>query len=63
MEKRARDVGQGPKRRVRRGVREIVLAVMLTVAAVIFIAAAWLSGGGGERQAAPIESARKPSGN
>ena len=45
-------------RRARRWVREIVLAAILTIAAVAFIAAALLRGNGA--QAPPFETARKP---
>ena len=47
-------------RRARRWVREIVLAAVLTVAAVAFIAAALLRGNGAQQGAPPFETARKP---
>jgi hypothetical protein len=47
-------------RRARRWVREIVLAAMLTIAAVAFIAAAVLRGNGAQQGAPPFETARKP---
>ena len=47
-------------RRARRWVREIVLAAVLTVAAVAFITAALLRGNGAQQGAPPFETARKP---
>jgi hypothetical protein len=45
---------------VRRWAREIVLALVLTVAAAAFITAALLRGNGGPQGAPPVETARKP---
>jgi hypothetical protein len=47
---------------MRRWAREIVLAVILTIAAAAFITAAWLRGSGAPH-ATPIETARKPATN
>ena len=47
-------------RRARRWAREIVLAVMLTIAAAAFITAALLRGNGALPGAPPFETARKP---
>jgi len=49
-------------RRVKARVREVVLAAMLTLAAIGFIAAAMLRGDG-PSQPSGVETARKPSGN
>lgn len=62
MEKRPIEGGRAPQRRVTRGAREIVLAVLLTVAAATFITAAWLRGTTWP-QTAPYETARKPPGS
>lgn len=49
-------------RRMRRWQREVALAVMLTVAAVAFIAAAFLRGDGASPES-PFATARKPPPN
>jgi len=49
------------QRRARRWVREVVLAVMLTIAAAAFITAALLRGNGAPQGAPPFETARKPA--
>jgi hypothetical protein len=50
-------------RRMRRWQREVALAVMLTVAAIAFIAAAFLRGDGPSSETAPYATARKPTQN
>jgi hypothetical protein len=50
-------------RRMRRWQREVALAVMLTVAAVAFIAAAFLRGDGVSPDSSPYATARKPPPN
>lgn len=62
MEKRPIESGHGNQSRVRRGAREIALAVLLTIAAATFITAAWLRGSIWP-PAAPYETARKPPGS
>jgi hypothetical protein len=62
MEKRPTERGYSHQHRVRRGAREIALAVLLTIAAVTFITAAWLRGTTWP-QTAPYETARKPGGS
>ena len=57
MEKRSIDRRYPHQNRVRRGAREIVLAVLLTIAAVTFITAAWLHGTTWP-QTAPYETAQ-----
>jgi len=49
-----------PQRRARRWARELVLAVMLTIAAAAFITAALLRSNGAPPGAPPFETARKP---
>jgi hypothetical protein len=48
------------QRRARRWARELVLAVMLTIAAAAFITAALLRSNGAPPGAPPFETARKP---
>jgi hypothetical protein len=48
---------------MRRWQREVALAVMLTVAAIAFIAAALLRGDGSSPETAPYATARKPAQN
>ena len=56
------DIGeQALQRRARRWVREIVLAVLLTVAAAAFITAALLRGNGAPGMTPSFETARKPA--
>jgi hypothetical protein len=63
MENRS-DIGEHPhQRRVRRWMREIVIAALLTIAAVGFIAAALLRGNGGPSATHTYETARKPPTN
>jgi hypothetical protein len=50
-------------RRMRRWQREVALAVMLTVAAIAFIAAALLRGEGTSPDNVPYATARKPAQN
>jgi len=50
-------------RRMRRWQREVALAVMLTVAAIAFIAAAFLRGDGASPDSSPYATARKPPQN
>jgi hypothetical protein len=60
MENRS-DIGEhAHQRRARRWMREIVIAALLTVAAIGFIAAALLRGNGGPSPAPSYETARKP---
>jgi hypothetical protein len=49
-------------RRMRRWHKEVALAVMLTIAAIAFIATAFLRGDGGSHEA-PYATARKPAPN
>jgi hypothetical protein len=49
-------------RRMRRWHKEVALAVMLTIAAIAFIATAFLRGDGGSPEA-PYATARKPAPN
>lgn len=53
---------QAAPRRFTARMREIVLAALLTVAAVGFIAAALLRGDGTSPRPAAVETARKPPG-
>jgi hypothetical protein len=63
MENRS-DIGEHPhQRRARRWMREIVIAALLTIAAVGFIAAALLRGNGGSSATQTYETARKPPTN
>jgi hypothetical protein len=48
---------------MRRWAKEIVLAVLLTVAAAVFITAAWLRGNGVQQSTPQFETARKPPAN
>jgi hypothetical protein len=50
-------------RRMRRWQREVALAVMLTVAAIAFIAAAFLRSDGSSPENTPYTTARKPAPN
>jgi hypothetical protein len=59
MEKRSIAGGYSRRRRMRRWAREVALAVLLTIAAIAFITAAWLSGGV-STSTSTIETARKP---
>jgi hypothetical protein len=60
MENRS-DIGEhAHQRRARRWLREIVIAALLTIAAVGFIAAALLRGNGGPAETQSYETARKP---
>jgi hypothetical protein len=61
MEKHSTAGEHGRQRRVRRWVREILLAVVLTVAAAVFIAVALLRGGANPQDAPSFETARKPA--
>lgn len=62
MEKRSSESGRTHHSRLRRGSRDIVLAVLLTIAAATFITAAWLRGTVWS-PTVPYETARQPSGN
>ena len=48
---------------MRRWQREVALAVMLTVAAIAFIAVAFLRGDGASPETSPYTTARKPPPN
>jgi hypothetical protein len=50
-------------RHMRRWQREVALAVMLTVAAIAFIAAAMLGGSDPSQDSSPYDTARKPPPN
>jgi hypothetical protein len=63
MERRPIAGEHAHQRRLRRWAREIALAALLTIAAIAFIAAAWLRGGGAPHATPPIETARKPGTN
>jgi hypothetical protein len=52
-----------PRRRARRWAREIALAVLLTIAAAVFITAAWWRGNGLPQATQSFETARKPVAN
>jgi hypothetical protein len=60
MEKRSIAGAYSRRRRMRRWAREVVLAVVLTIAAAAFMTAAWLRG---SVPGSPIETARKPPSN
>jgi hypothetical protein len=61
MEKPSHITEHAPPSRARRWMREIVIAVLLTVAAIGFITAALLRGNGAPGSAPPFETARKPA--
>jgi hypothetical protein len=61
MEKPSDIAEHAPHRRARRWMREIVIAALLTVAAIGFITAALLRGSGGSAPTPPFETARKPA--
>jgi hypothetical protein len=50
-------------RRMRRWHKEVALAVMLTIAAIAFIATAFLRSDGASPETAPYATARKPAPN
>jgi hypothetical protein len=54
---------RNPPRRARRWAREILLALLLTIAAAAFITVAWLRGDGAPHHAPAFETARKPAVN
>ena len=62
MEKRSGMGEPASSSRAWRWAREIAIAVLLTVAAAGFIAAALVRGSGGSQTPASFETARKPSG-
>lgn len=61
MEKPSHTAEHAPHNRQRRWLREFIIATLLTVAAIGFIAAALLRGNGGSAPAPPFETARKPT--
>jgi hypothetical protein len=61
MEKPSDIAEPAPHSRARRWMREIIIAVLLTVAAIGFITAALLRGNGAPGAAPPFETARKPA--
>jgi hypothetical protein len=63
MEQHPPPGGQTSHPRFPRRIREIALAVLLTIAAAGFIAAALLRGDGGSPRTPGVETARKPSVN
>jgi hypothetical protein len=61
MESDDRVGGYRPRSPLRRWAREIVLALLLTIAAAAFITAAFLRGDGSPHGAPKYETARTPS--
>jgi hypothetical protein len=61
MEKHSNIGEHAHQRRARRWVREIVIAVLLTVAAAAFITAALMRGNGAPGTTPSYETARKPA--
>ena len=62
MEKRSEIGEHEHQRRARRWAREIVIAVLLTVAAAVFITAALMRGNSAPGLTPAYETARKPAG-